>query len=71
MGIVIALSGAFLAAAGAFDWNWFMNHRKARLLTSLIGRGAARGVYIGIGLAAVVTGVLMALGAVDLTDAAG
>ena len=71
MGIVIALIGALLAAAGAFDWNWFMNHRKARRLTSLIGRGAARGIYVGVGLAAVVTGVLMALGVLDLTDAGG
>jgi len=71
MGIVIALSGALLAAAGAFEWNWFMNHRKARRLTSLIGRGATRGIYIGLGLAAVVTGILMAFGVVDLTDAGG
>ena len=69
MGIVIALTGALLAAAGAFDWDWFMNHRKARRLTSLIGRGASRGIYVGVGLAAVVTGVLMALGVLDLSDA--
>lgn len=71
MGIVIALTGALIAAAGAFEWNWFVNHRKARRLTSLIGRGAARGVYVGVGLAAVVTGVLMALGVLDLSDGGG
>ena len=71
MGIVIALTGALIAAAGVFDWNWFMNHRKARRLTNVIGRGASRGIYIVLGLGAVVTGVLMALGVVDLTDAGG
>lgn len=66
MGIVIAILGAVAAAAGLFDWEWFMNHRKARRLTSWIGRGPARAVYVSLGVVAIVTGILITTGTVSL-----
>ena len=31
-GLIIVLAGVFSIAGGAFDWEWFMNHRKARAI---------------------------------------
>jgi hypothetical protein len=48
--------------AGAFDWDWSMNHAKARSVCSMCGRGGARIFYIVIESAFVVFGVLFAAG---------
>ncbi len=44
-GIVIILCGLFLLAACFFNWDWYFNVNKARMLIKLIGRTGARIVY--------------------------
>ena len=62
IGLLVAGGGALLVAAAIFEWLWFMNHRKARRLTSLVGRGAARIIYMVIGAVALVFGIIQTLG---------
>ncbi len=61
-GIFIAAIGGFCIAAAAFDWNFFMNHRKARVFVELFGRGGARIFYGALGLAIGIVGVLVGMG---------
>jgi hypothetical protein len=62
LGIVFILGGALSTIAAIFNWDWYMNHPKARFLVALIGRTGARLVYAVMGTAFVVLGVLEALG---------
>ncbi len=48
-GLVLALAGPFAVSGAVFDWNWFMNHRKARRFVWLIGRPATRFFYALLG----------------------
>ena len=58
---IIAL-GVLSVCAAVLDWEWYMNHRKARLLISVIGRPAARAIYVLFGLAFIAWGGLAAAG---------
>jgi small neutral amino acid transporter SnatA (MarC family) len=62
MGWVLAGCGAFAICGAAFDWEWFMNHRKAQFFVRLFGRNGTRVFYAVLGSALVVLGVLMAAG---------
>lgn len=62
MGWVLVGCGAFAICGAAFDWDWFMNHRKAQLFVSLFGRPGARIFYALLGTAIAVAGVLVATG---------
>jgi hypothetical protein len=42
MGWVLSAVGIFAICGAAFNCDWFMNSRKARLFLSLFGRGGAR-----------------------------
>ena len=64
-GWLIGGCGVFAICGAAFDWEWFMNHRKARLFVRLLGRGGARVLYGVLGTAMVVVGVLMATGVIQ------
>ena len=49
--IVFAVFGLLAIAGAAFDWDWFMEHRRARRMTSLLGsRDRTRVVYAVVGL---------------------
>jgi len=65
MGWVFAACGIFAICGAAFNWDWFMNHRKARFLVRLVGRTGARIFYGFLGATLVVFGVLVALGIVE------
>ena len=41
--------GAFSIGGGVFDWDWFMNNRKAWLWVRLFGRKRARIFYVVLG----------------------
>ena len=64
-GLIIVLAGVFSIAGGVFDWEWFMNHRKARAICWLCGRGGARIFYVVLGIAMAVLGVMIATGAIQ------
>ncbi|OPZ88926.1 MAG: hypothetical protein BWY74_02936 [Firmicutes bacterium ADurb.Bin419] len=45
------LGAAIFTIMGAiFNWDWFFENRKARLMVSLLGRTGARVFYIIVGL---------------------
>lgn len=63
LGLILLGAGLFAVAGAALDWDWFMNHPKARLFVNLFGRAGARVFYIllGLFLAAMGSGVMLGL----------
>ena len=55
------LGGAFSLAGAIFDWDWFMNNRRARLFVSIFGRTGARIFYGGLGLFLMGMGIFAAI----------
>jgi hypothetical protein len=68
IGLLLVAAGIFTICGGAFDWDFFMDSRKARFFVSLFGRTGARVFYCVLGLVIIVLGVLITLGI--LKDAA-
>ncbi len=64
LGIAFVFAGLFSAAGGAMDWDFFMNHPKARFMCRVLGRNGARVFYVLFGAAFTVFGVLYALGVI-------
>jgi hypothetical protein len=62
--LLLVLAGLFAMAGGVFDWEWFMNNRKAQALVNLLGRGGARLFYVILGLAIAILGLLITFGVV-------
>ncbi|MBN2137444.1 MAG: immunity 17 family protein [Sedimentisphaerales bacterium] len=62
--LILVLAGLFAVVAAAFDWEWFLNSRKARPLVSLLSRTGARIFYCVIGLGVAVLGLLIAFGVI-------
>jgi len=55
----------FLAfCAAVFDWDWFLNARKARAFVALLGRGGARVFYGLLGATLATLGALIAAGVI-------
>jgi uncharacterized membrane protein YphA (DoxX/SURF4 family) len=65
MAWIFVAIGVFALAGAVFDWDWFMNHPKARVLARALGRGGARIFYGVVGTGFVVGGLLVALGVVE------
>jgi hypothetical protein len=61
-GLLVVACGAFTVCGAANDWEWFMNHHKARLWLAMFGRTGTRIFYGILGSVLVVMGVLIALG---------
>ncbi|MFH1230443.1 MAG: immunity 17 family protein [Planctomycetota bacterium] len=59
---ILTACGVFAICGAAFDWEFFMNHRKARFFIRLFGRTGARIFYGLLGIILVVIGVLIAIG---------
>jgi immunity protein 17 of polymorphic toxin system len=57
LGFLLVPAGAFSIAGAVLDWSWFFAARKARLITSILGRGGARIFYAAIGGALVGAGL--------------
>ena len=64
-GFIIVGAGLFAIAGAVFDWDFFMESRKARLFTTLLGRTGARAFYALLGIALLVLGALMAAGIIQ------
>jgi hypothetical protein len=50
-------SGVFGLASSYFNWDWYYNHPRARLLVRVFGRNGARIVYAIFGAWLVVFGI--------------
>ncbi|MEZ7891785.1 MAG: immunity 17 family protein [Candidatus Wallbacteria bacterium] len=59
--ILILLCGLFSIAGGAYDWDFFMNSRKARFFVAIFGRNGARAFYICLGVILVIIAVVARL----------
>lgn len=69
MGILFVAIGLFSIAGSAFDWNFFMEHRRAAFFTKILGsRTRARVFYVIFGLGFIVFGILGLLGVIDLNS---
>lgn len=48
--IFSACAGAFAIIASIFNWDFFFESRKARFMTSIIGRDGSRIFYAAVGI---------------------
>ncbi len=56
--IILIVVGIFSFSGGFFDWEWFMNHYRARALIQLLRtRTNARLFYMILGLAITISGL--------------
>jgi hypothetical protein len=62
VGLISVTAGVFTLCGALFDWDWFMNHRKARLFVALLTRTGARVFYALLGSVLIVLGILLATG---------
>jgi hypothetical protein len=63
IGLALIIDGGSFSIAGAyFNWDWFMNSRKARPIVAIFGRAGARIFYALIGVALTMLGLLFAIG---------
>ncbi len=67
-GLLFVAIGAFSMLGAIFDWDFFMNARKARLMVAILTRNGARIFYALLGLALLVFGVMGTLGIIELSD---
>jgi hypothetical protein len=63
LGLFFVACGVFSICGAVFDWDWFMNNRRAEFAVSIFGRRGARMFYAALGLAIIVLGALVASGA--------
>ncbi len=56
---LLGLAGAFAIAGAVFDWDFFMENRKAALWVRLFGRNGARVFYVILGLVIIVLAIVV------------
>ena len=56
------LAGLFTIFCAAKDFDWFMNHHKARFFVNIFGRDGARVFYGILGVILMLLGVFVGLG---------
>ncbi|QOV89344.1 immunity 17 family protein [Humisphaera borealis] len=66
-GLAFVGAGLFTIIGAVCDWDWFMNHPKARFVCAVCGRGGARIFYVVFGIAFVIFGALFAAGVIHDT----
>lgn len=60
--VIVGFAGGIFALSGAiFNWDWFMNSRRARFFANIFGRNGARIFYALLGI------LLIGLGLWELT----
>ena len=67
-GLVLVAAGAFSITGAIFNWDWFMNARKARFIVKIFTRNGARIFYGILGLAIVVLGALITIGIINMPE---
>jgi hypothetical protein len=70
-GVSFAGLGILLMVLAVLDWDYLMNHPKARPVTALVGRTGARVFYALIGLVIVAAGIAIATGLIGPPEVAG
>ena len=65
LGLLLVAAGLFSITGGLFNWEWFMNSRKARGVVKLLGRNGARVFYCFLGLAITILGLLATFGIIS------
>ena len=65
-GVIFILIGLFSMICAIGDFDFFMNHRKAKLFVKLLGRKGTRIFYSILGLGFIVLGVLFSLGIIPI-----
>jgi hypothetical protein len=58
-GFILVAVGLFSFAGGLFNWNWFMNTRRAIALVRAIRPVGARVFYMLLGIVIIVFGVFL------------
>ncbi len=65
IGLFLVAAGIFSICGAAFDWDWFINSRKARFFVAMFGRTGARLFYAFLGAVITVIGVLITTGVIE------
>jgi hypothetical protein len=58
---LLIATGLFCITSSLFNWDWYFNHPRARLLVRLFGRMGARVVYAILGAVLILFGASSAL----------
>ncbi|MGK7878734.1 MAG: immunity 17 family protein [Crocosphaera sp.] len=64
-GLFVIVAGVFSLCGAILNWDWYMNHRKARFLVKILGRGGARVFYGVLGLGLIILGGLLLFGFIE------
>ena len=67
-GVFFFLAGMFTISGAFFDWDWFMNNRRAKIFVKLLGRNGARVFYGILGIGFMLFGIAALLGNVNLQN---
>ena len=59
VGLIFVAAGVFSICGAAFDWDWFINSRKARFFVATFGRTGARILYALLGIVITILGALI------------
>lgn len=65
---IIVACGAFAICGAAFNWDWFMNNRKAKIFIRIFGRTGTRYFYGLLGTGLIVFGILIQMGIIQNTQ---
>lgn len=63
-GLLLIVAGIFSICGAAFDWDFFINSRKARFFVAILGRNGTRIFYALLGGLITILGLLITMGIV-------
>jgi len=64
-GLLLVACGVLAICGAGYDWEWFMNHHKARFFIAIFGRKGARTFYRILGAGLMIPGVLITAGIIQ------
>jgi hypothetical protein len=65
-GLIFLAIGIFTLSGAIFDWDWFMNSRKAKFFVTIFSRPGARIFYGLLGSGFFVLGILAMFGVISM-----
>ena len=66
IGFFFVAAGIFCTLGAVLNWDWIMEHGKARFLSSILTRTGARVFYVALGVGLTVFGLLVVTGVTDI-----